>query len=395
MKRRISDLVSGIWDDPVVLNSETPLSSRRIKERTMSKIRKEKKTMNGKRIAFRILVAAAAVSLMTMTALAAENIFGVGDWFRDVLNMQLEEKQEQYQEERGVSLQETLSEGQVAILNKLGKDFQPQTQKSGDATITMTAAYGYEYMMCMYFSVQAPEGTVLPDDILYTCYSRKDEPPLTVDAGAPYEVMGHQVEFIALPDKDPTDNEKNFYAVINAQDGMEATFSDGWSKHFHMTGLYEQVVDQYGNEDGFEPFFTGDFSFAIGTEVINIPWVELDVEGLSYDVHWVRTWTHNSPCLDVCGEHLTGETEPETGLPIHSVLYDYRITLQSMKISPYGVEAVSEDGYVDVRVIMKDGSSPLMFRDNCFQYPIDLSQVDYILLGNPEHGSTQKVYLPK
>ena len=44
MKRRISDLLEDIRDDTVELSSETPLSSQRIKELTMSKINKEKKS---------------------------------------------------------------------------------------------------------------------------------------------------------------------------------------------------------------------------------------------------------------------------------------------------------------------------------------------------------------
>ena len=44
MKRRISDLLEGIREDTVELNTQTPLASNRIKELTMSKINSEKKT---------------------------------------------------------------------------------------------------------------------------------------------------------------------------------------------------------------------------------------------------------------------------------------------------------------------------------------------------------------
>lgn len=405
MKRRISDLLEDIRDDTVELSSETPLSSERIKELTMSKIKQEKKPRNGKRMAFRILAAAAAVSLLAMTGFAAENIL-TGDWFREPMNQRLaEEKQERQEIGLVDNLQETISDGQVAILNELGKDFQPQTYTKDGTTITMTAAYGYEYIMCMYFKVQAPEGTVLPDDILYQCFSHDDTAegfiPLTVDPGAPYEFMGHQVEFNALPDEDPTDNEKDFYALILAQTGMDSTFSDGYGKHFHMTGIYQQIVDQYGDEDGFQPIVTGDFSFAIGTNAIDIPWVELDVAGMTYGGHKVRTWTHDSPCLDLCQEYLTGETDPETGLPIHSDSWDYSVTPKTLRISPYAVEAIAESESSDDRVepgfdyqvIMKDGTNPLMIGD-VFLIPIDLDQVDYILIGDPEINSTYKVYLP-
>ena len=60
------------------------------------------------------------------------------------------------------------------------------------------------------------------------------------------------------------------------------------------------------------------------------------------------------------------------------------------------------------RVILKDGTSVPVSSDDggnwggegnsrgttYFAVPIDLNQVDYILLGDPEIGSTHKVYLP-
>ena len=42
---------------------------------------------------------------------------------------------------------------------------------------------------------------------------------------------------------------------------------------------------------------------------------------------------------------------------------------------------------------MKDGTNPLMIGD-VFLIPIDLDQVDYILIGDPDINSTYKVYLP-
>ena len=336
-----------------------------------------------------------------MTGFAAENIL-TGDWFREPMNQRLaEEKQERQEIGLEDNLQETISEGQVAILNELGKDFQPQTYTKDGTTITMTAAYGYEYIMCMYFKVQAPEGTVLPDDILYQCFSHDDTAegfiPLTVDPGAPYESMGHSVEFNALPDEDPTDNEKDFYALIQAQPGMESTFSDGYGKHFHMTGIYQQVVDKYGDEDS---SYRHGISFATAP-AIDIPWVELDVAGMTYGGHKVRNWKHDSHCLDPCQEYLTGETDPETGLPIHSESWDYSVTPKTLRISPYAVEAIAESESSDDRVepgfdyqvIMKDGTNPLMIGD-VFLISIDLDQVDYILIGIRRQQHLQ-VYLPE
>ena len=94
--------------------------------------------------------------------------------------------------------------------------------------------------------------------------------------------------------------------------------------------------------------------------------------------------------------------------------YDFTITMQEMKIGPLCAEwtyryTASEDAYsmeLDYQIILKDGSSPLSFdvahsRDNCtrgvssFTTPLDLTQVDYILIGDPEMGEPVKVYLPQ
>ena len=89
MKRRISDLLDGYQDSSVELTCGTPLSSERIRELTMSKIQyKEKKT---KRLGFRLLAVAAMIATMVVTAVAAEAVFGAGDWFRQILNIQKEQ----------------------------------------------------------------------------------------------------------------------------------------------------------------------------------------------------------------------------------------------------------------------------------------------------------------
>lgn len=84
----------------------------------MSKITKKEK--KGKRIVFRILVAAAMIASLSMTALAAEDVFDVGVWFRDILNLQLREDARLRPME---STQETVSDGQLEIINELSKGF--------------------------------------------------------------------------------------------------------------------------------------------------------------------------------------------------------------------------------------------------------------------------------
>lgn len=418
MKRRISDLLDDIRDDTVQLNSKTPLSSERIKELTMSKIKQEKKPRNGKRMAFRILAAAAAVSLVTLTAFAAENLFGAGDWFRDILGRRLEEDRQYIQQEGlDITLPETVSQEQIEVVNELGQVFQETSIESEGTTMTLTAAYADANVIHLYFQAEAPEGTVLPDGILYQFYDHNSEDwnILELPEGAPYELSGYYVDVEALPDADPTDNRKDFHVTIQVQSGMEMKFNDGVSKLYHITGIYEQVVDMDGDEDGYVLLAPGEFTFDIGI-ANQAKVVELDVAGLTYGGHKSRTWTHDSPCNESCREYLTGETDPDTGLPIHAESLDYTVTPKRLAISPLSADwecdyTCSDDRAMfglSFQVVMKDGSSPLLvdgggnYNDvECwssgteyFNTPIDLSQVDYILIGDPEINSTYKVYLP-
>lgn len=418
MKRRISDLLEGIREDTVELNTQTPLSSNRIKELTMSKINSEKKTHNTKRIAFRILVAAAAISLLTVTAFAAENVFGAGDWFRDILGNRLEEDRKTVQQEGlDITLPETVSQEQIDVVNELGQVFEETSIESEGTTMTLTAAYADANVIHLYFQAEAPEGTVLPDGILYQFYdyNAEDWNILELPQGAPYELSGYNVDVEALPDADPTDNRKDFHVTIYTQSGMEMQFNDGVSKLYHITGIYEQVVDMNGDEDGYVRLAPGSFTFDIGI-ANEAKVVELDVDGLTYGGHRTRTWTHDSPCKEFCKENLTGQTDPDTGLPIHAESWDYTVTPKRLAISPlsadWACDYTCSDGRasfgLSFRVVMKDGSSPLLvdgggtYNDekcmssgtNYFSTPIDLSQVDYILIGDPEINSTHKVYLP-
>lgn len=418
MKRRISDLLEGIREDTVELNTQTPLSSNRIKELTMSKINSEKKTHNTKRIAFRILVAAAAISLLTVTAFAAENVFGAGDWFRDILGNRLEEDRKTVQQEGlDITLPETVSQEQIDVVNELGQVFEETSIESEGTTMTLTAAYADANVIHLYFQAEAPEGTVLPDGILYQFYdyNAEDWNILELPQGAPYELSGYNVEVEALPDADPTDNRKDFHVTIYTQSGMEMQFNDGVSKLYHITGIYEQVVDMNGDEDGYVRLAPGSFTFDIGI-ANEAKVVELDVDGLTYGGHRTRTWTHDSPCKEFCKENLTGQTDPDTGLPIHAESWDYTVTPKRLAISPLSADwacdyTCSDDRAsfgLSFRVVMKDGSSPLLvdgggtYNDekcmssgtNYFSTPIDLDQVDYILIGDPEINSTHKVYLP-
>lgn len=428
MKRRISDILDGVCDQSVEFDRSAPLSSERIRELTMAKINCNEK--KGKRIGFRLLAAAAIIATLALTAVTAEEIFGAGDWLRNILqNKQEQDAARAEKDGLDVSLRETISEGQIEEVNQLGKVFDEQTQTSDGTTVTMHAAYGDAYILHLYFSVEAPEGTVLPDGILYTFHDGNERyenledryHPLSPAVDAPYQTISQQMDVETLPDADAGDNKKEFHVTILGQAGTECRFNDGYSKFFSIRGIYQQIPNVYEDDDGYELLAPGNFSFDVG--LINTPaMIDLkEAEGFVYGGGKTRTWTHDSPCLNLCEEALSGETDPETGLPIHSENWDYEVTVKKMAISSMGIEWKVEytcddehSGFgLECRVVMKDGTSPLMEKHSgmtdtpmwmnngvgisdamsYFNIPIDLAEVDYILIGDEELGQTMKLYL--
>ena len=418
MKRNISDLMDHYRGELPELQSHTPLSSQRIKELTMSKITKKKK--KGKRIAFRILVAAAIIASLSMTALAAEDLFESGSWFRNILQLQLEKDQIRG-EEQGISVDTTISEGQIAVVDELSKGFQPQTVEDQGTTVTLQAAYGADYLLHLLLHVEAPEGTVLPDGILYEFHDGNADPgedwdDLAPGADAPYDYISRQINIEPLPDEDPTDNIKDFHVTILGQTGTDCKFNDGYTKYYQIAGIYQQVPNVNMDEDGYVLLAPGSFKFDVGL-VSEAKQISLkEAEGFTYGGEKTRTWTHDSPCHELCSEDLTGETDPDTGLPIHSETYTYEVEVESMTLSPLGVDwqvkYSSPDKHrtfgLSFRVVMKDGTSPMesvagggfdngkrQIATSYFTVPIDLNEVDYIIIGDEELEDTKILYLPE
>lgn len=386
----------------------------------MSKIN-HKKEKKSKRTLFRVAVAAATISALTLTAAAAEEIFGAGEWFRSVLSIDLQESKDRAERDGlEVTFQETVSEGQVAVVDQLGKVFEEQSFTDQGTTMTLSAAYADANIIHLYLKAEAPEGTVLPDDIIYQFCDWNDpdhHDMLTVAEEAPYDnIYGYSSDCIVpLPDADPTDNKKDFHITIMAQPGQEMQFNDGYSKYLHVDGIYQQVVNVDEDEDGYVLLAPGKFTFDFGM-ANELEMVELDVDGLTYGGQTIRTWTHDSDCVDLCAEKLTGEMEPETGLPVHSDSWNYSVTAKYLKLSPLSAEWACEfttDNEqlslgLGFQVVLKDGTTAALLSDSgtgaygdresfgttYFAVPIDFAEVDYILIGDPEVGSTHKVYLP-
>lgn len=400
MKQRISDLLDGMQVDDVNIQVNMPLSSQRIKEITMQKV---KKTNKSRRLGFRLLIIAAVVAMLSMTAYAAEELFHAGDIIRSLF-------------------QSDITDTQANIINDLGGSFQPQTQTSEGTTVTLAAAYGDEYMLHLYLQVEAPEGTALPDGIAYSFgdwnaidYSDPDHwEEIEPGADAPYDSIARSIDIEPLPDADPEDHKKDFHVIIHGQPGTECKFNDGYAKYFNITGIYEQVPNVSADDDGYELLAAGEFSFNVGL-INEMQSVALDVEGLTYGGHGTRTWTHDSQCHELCTENLTGETDPETGLPIHFEEWNYEVTVKKAVLSAmnmsweteYTVDNEQMSFGLSFQVVLKDGTKVENLHGGLgnqhddgwsvgttyFAQPIDLAEVDYILIGDPEINSTHRIYL--
>ena len=235
---------------------------------------------------------------------------------------------------------------------------------------------------------------------------------------APYKKISRQTDIEALPDENPEDNIKDFHVTVLGQNGTDCRFNDGYTKYFQIAGIYQQIpnIDPDWDEDGYVLLAPGEFSFNVGLVNEGKDIVLKEAEGFTYGGEKTRTWTHNSPCQDFCNENLTGATDPETGLPIHRETYTYEVVVESMTISPMGVDwqvkYSSSDKHrtfgLSFRVVMKDGTSPAesvagggsdngkrQIATSYFTVPIDLAEVDYIIIGDEELGDTMILHLPE
>ncbi len=380
MKRNISDLLDRYPAENLELDGRTPYSPSRIKEITMNNIKNMnnvepmdlKPNRTAKRFKpARLLIAAAVVAALSVSALAAGRMFGAGELFQDF-----------FAAEDG-----SLSQGQLDAIDQLGHVAGetaaqlPAAVTQNGATITPLAVIADENIYYIRLRVEAPAGTALPD--LDGDTQGYYQLPATLESpeGSYMEFGYNQVRTI-LTDDDPTDNRKEFVLCFCTLEGeTDLKFNDGVSKTLTISGLWIQSPDKE-----YTPIFTGDFIFDFGLS-FQSQTISLDAEGL--------TW--------------------------HDELLDYTNTIQSLSLSPlsltYRVDCslpVNNNigpAFGDIKIVLKDGtvffseaqdydamrqyiqSSPVtlpitgeptgVFRNYIpFDQPLDLSQVDYVQYGD-------------
>lgn len=410
MNKRISDLLDHYADESVDLSGGSPLSSARIKELTMNKITEQRKPRL-RRLPIRIAAAAAVAAALTVSALAAAHIFGAGDLMQGLFRQWTDEP---------------LTTTQVETLNGMGRVFDGSEEysvTSNGATMTPIAALADEDCYYLQLRIEAPEGTVLPDldrdtegdytlygfgpyagmdlGLAYGSYHGTDLPLRSgVDVFGPgfVQYSGNRIYgCCTLPDDDPTDNVKDIVLTLYSQNFKDIKFNDGEAKKLHIKGLWVERRDE-DDPAGWvtTPVFRGDFILDIG-----------------------GSFESQVAVIDCGGAEWTS---PDTGEVSR---------VDTMKLSPLGLKfefssnlAQKKEGRFwiepavprDVRVVMKDGSelcreyghhifvddehkdrsdpyfqvTPDLLTETpewelgtywAFDTPLDLSQVDYVQLG--------------
>ena len=378
MKRNISDLLDQYPAEDVELGGNTPYSPTRIKEITMNQINTETKTSKRSFKPARLLIAAAVVAALSISAFAADRIFGAGELFQDF-----------FAREGG-----SLSQGQLDTIDQLGHAAGeaaaqlPAAVTQNGATITPIAALADENIYYLRLWVEAPEGTALPDldmdrdDAVYQLFGPEGEDHLTLEPaqGAyPEDAFGYQMDFRALPDSEPNDNIKEFVLQFTNLSDSGIALNDGISKLLTIHGLWVQDSDK-----GYTPIFTGEFAFDIGLNFQSQS-VSVDAEGLTWSTRAEDEFRNK--VYDVTN------TVKKMSLSPLSLSYCYTTTLPSDNnwvgagLGP--VEIVLKDGTVistlhgcdtDIGTPVSEGERELEgFR--VFDQPLDLSQVDYVQYG--------------
>ena len=363
MKRNISDLLDHCVPEDLELGGGSYYDPKRIKQLTMERAVGAAPRSRKKKVRlFRLLASVAAICALSISALAVGHMMGAGELFLSFF----------------AGTEGTLSGGQMTAIDRVGMTFEGGVTCSG-ATITPVAALADRNVYYLRLRVEAPAGIVLPDldedtEGYYQLSGDKTGESIEYDFSA-YDLYGYNQYLNWLPDEDPTDNKKEVVLILTKQPGNDLCFNDNIPKTLTIHGLWVQSPDKIYRE-----IFSGEFTFDIGTHYESSI-VSLDCQGMS--------WHSDLPEFTVHVNRL--ELSPLS----LTAWYEIEGELNYDELS--GMEFVMP-GAGDVRVVLKDGTvlswDDHSFGENnsdwdsveymLFAQPLDLEQVDYILLNGTQ-----------
>lgn len=350
MKLRISDLMDVYEDDSLSLPLSPEVSPERIRERTMLKCSETGRKKP--RLLPRLLLCAALAAVLSVSAIAAYQIWGPGDLFDGFFALE----------------SAPLNQGQKELLDEIGTTDLPPAV-SGGTTLTPLAAISDEHNLYLRLRVEAPAGTVLPDmreqeDHVFLNVSLRD-----TQTGELLNWGMQKARF--LPDNSLGDNVVELVFMLYGNPDS-ANWNDGVPKTLYLSDLllYPDVTRQSGEYVLLE----GDWSFEV-SHFYQSREIEVDAGG-------AERW------------------DPER---------ERMVTLEELKLSPlsasftlsYPAEGSWPFTQFEIELVCRDGSSIVVdggngFSDfgpdgqggrdyfygvHAFDAPIPLDQIDHIQFG--------------
>lgn len=232
MQRKISDLLDDVPVDFVELNENTPLSARRIKERTMSQA--GKKNTSTRRWLPRAVLIAAVIMLMSITVFAVDDIVKEikepKPTIEEIFGEPLADKQENV-------LEPSVTVGSTAGYRPIISQYEKYQKEHPDIIITIIEAVADERLMRLKLRIEAPKGTVWPETTGYGYYELGNA---RIETEISHSAHFNTLE--PLPDSNPTDNVKEFVVTVTCGGLMK--FTDGIPKKLRFETL------TYHNWDG-------------------------------------------------------------------------------------------------------------------------------------------------
>lgn len=362
MKRKVSDLMDHIPAGDVALDSNTPLSSQRIKELTMMKI--QDKTPK-RRLGFKLLLIAAVIAAMTMSVFATEALMTYDSWFEDFFS--------------GKEVVADISENQLALLDQSLTDIN-QSVTSGGYTVTLEQAITDGYVAMLTFRVDAPEGEAL-DGKRYRFQN------------IPLELFGDDVDdgdttlrsggWYTLEDTDPTDNSVRLLLKININhpEGQNSTLTDNQEKTVTLNTLLVEV----GPDVPYTTAAEGEWTFHFTLPDTNL--VTQEVEMLSSSVRCTGRRYQGQHVFSVGVEVISFRLRAMTA----TLVYEEPLTGYWEGITLDPIYVYLKDGSCVEAVFSmsgnKDGRAECVYQ---FEVPISFRDVDYI-----EFGGGDRAYMPQ
>ena len=338
MKMRISDLLDGWEDCSVELCPPPEVSPERIRERTMSSLRHRPNP--GRRTLLRVLACAAAAAALTVSALAAYQIWGPGELFQSFFALE----------------SNALDDGQRELLDQIGTTDLSSSVSQG-TTLTPLAAITDEHTLYLRLQVEAPDGTVLPDMGELEGHIFEDIRLSDTASGTALNWGMQKARF--LEDETPGDNIFELVFILYGTPGS-ANWNDGTEKTLTLERLH--LEPDVGTTEG-AVVLDGTWEFQL-SHFYQSQAVEVDTDGAV----WSDPDHPNTITLDY--------------LQLSPLSVSYRLHCTDSSLIPkndIGIDLVLRDGSI-FSLSMGNGTFGPDFMEGvvAFDTPIPLERIDYI-----------------